>query len=283
MKNSLVFIGTSWFAVPILKKLHEEGVAVSLVITQPDRPAGRHQTLTPSPVKTLAEQLGLPVFQPEKLDQAAVSHIAAVNPEIIIVAAYGQLLPDALLALPSHGCLNIHPSLLPKYRGASPIQTAIFNGDTQTGVSIIVLDNNMDHGPIVAQRPVVILDDDTTESLGYGLAGESADLLLTILPDYLAGKLPAQLQDDHQATFTKQLTSADGHVDWQRTAGEIDCQIRAMHPWPGAWTISDGQRVKILKAHLLGGELMIDTVQPAGKPAMRYDDYRRGHPPLGTP
>jgi len=290
----IVFMGTPQFAVPCLLKLKEADYNLIGVITQPDKPTGRQQKLTPPPVKIEAQKLNLPIYQFNKLDQEAIKKIKELNPDLIIVVAYGKILPAEILALPPHGCLNIHPSLLPHYRGPSPIQTAIFKGEKQTGITIIKLDQKLDHGPIIAQETFDILNDDNAESLSNNLACEGAELLIKILPDYLENKIKSQPQDDSQATFTKIITQEDAKINWRETPPEIDCQIRAFYPSPGAWTnitgppaealssrrAQVGKKVKILKAHLEEGELVIDQVQPESKKAMSYNDYLQGNEPL---
>lgn len=282
-ETKIVFMGTPEFAVPVLLHLAKNGYNLVGVITQPDRPSGRQMINTPPPIKLEAEKLNLPIYQFAKLDAAAIAKIAKLEPDLIIVAAYGNFLPKKLLELPKHGCLNLHPSLLPKYRGASPVATAILNGETKTGVSIILLDEEMDHGPIVAQTETEILEDDDGASLLYSLACEGADLLIKILPDHLAGKIMPQAQDDNEATLTKMFDKADGEIDWQKPPREINSKVRALYPWPGAWTDITGKRVKILKTHLEGEELFIDFVKPEGKEKMRYDEYLNGNEPLYQP
>ncbi len=279
--KKILFFGTPVFAVPALEALIKAGAQVVGVVTQPDRPTGRQQVLTSSPIKMAAQKLGLPIYQPDKLTAEVCEQLLALQAQVGVVVAYGGLIPKNLLNNLAHGVLNIHPSLLPKYRGPAPIQTAILNGDAQTGVTIIVLDEQIDHGPIVGQRPIEIIADDDSQSLSYNLACEGADLLINILPDYLSGQLLPQAQTESFATFTKKITTDDGQIDWQRSPFEIDCQVRAFNPEPGAWTSIDGQRVKILKTSLLNNELVIEKVQPAGKSPMFYTDYLRGHRPLG--
>ncbi len=260
--NSIVFFGTSEFAVPALNLLAKEGYRVILVITPPDEPAGRSRTLQPSPVKIAAQELGLTVAQPNEIsnfqflppqrDPACGGTIS--NFDLSIVCSYGKLIPKRLLDIPKYGTLNIHPSLLPKYRGASPIQTAILNGDKETGVSIMLLDEKMDHGPIVAQKKTKLGADETHLELEKRLSEIGAKLLLKILPDYLGGKLKPQPQDDDKASYTKILNREDGKINWTRPAQEIYNQWRALQPWPGVYTealkhlnTKTPPRIKILK------------------------------------
>ena len=247
---SLIFFGTSDFAVPALKKLAaDSNCEIAAVITQPDKPAGRKQTLAPSPVKLAAEQLGLKIFQPSKLD---IGHWKLEIPEVdlYIVASYGKIIPSEILNMPRLGALNIHPSLLPKYRGPSPIQTAILNGDKETAVTIMKLDEEMDHGPIIENRKWKIESGIKYKKLHDQLADMGAELLIKILPDYMAGKIKPVPQDHSKASFTKIITKDYARIDWQKSAEEIERMIRAYESWPVAWTTLDGKRLKIHEARV---------------------------------
>lgn len=258
----VVFFGTAEFACPALVELEkEEGVQVMGVVTQPDRRAGRGLKPRPSPVKVVARQLGLPLWQPIRCrDDAFLAQMKEVAPELIVVAAYGQILPPALLALPPHGCLNIHGSLLPKYRGAAPIQRAIAEGEEQTGVTIMLMDEGLDTGPILAQEATPIWPDDNAQTLHDRLALMGASLLVDILPDYLRGKIRPRPQPAEGASYAPKVSPAEAEIDWRRSAVELDRLIRAFTPWPGARTrlpFSERPRLKILKAEPLereGGE-----------------------------
>ncbi|MBI5621661.1 methionyl-tRNA formyltransferase [Candidatus Falkowbacteria bacterium] len=281
VKNTKVlFMGTPLFAAPSLDKLITEGYSIVGVVTQPDKPTGRDKTLTPPPIKQLAGKHRLPVFQFTKLNTEAIQTIVELKPDVIVLVAFGQLLPPALLDIPKFGVINLHPSLLPAYRGPAPIQTAILNGEKRTGLSLMLLDAEMDHGPILAQKTFDILEDDTTESLTNSLACEGAEFLAAVLPQYLRGETKPQTQDHSVATYTRRLTRQDAQINWQDPAEKIYNQVRAYYPWPGAWVYSAGKVVKILKTHLDAGELIIDTVQPEGKQPMSYNDYLNGHQPL---
>ncbi len=282
LSTRLLLMGTPYFAVPVFDALLASGqYDIVGVVTQPDKPVGRKQRLTPPAVKAWATEHDLPVYQFASLkDPAAAQTITELKPDIAVVAAYGKLIPKTILDIPQHGCVNIHPSLLPEYRGPSPIQTALLDGAVRTGVSIMLLDEEMDHGPILGQRTTEVLADDTNQSLQHSLACEGADLLLELLPDYCAGRLQPQPQNHAEATFTTLLHNADAQIDWNKPANEIDCLIRAMHPEPGAWTDVTGTRVKVLKAHLEGTELILDQVQPAGKQPMSYEEFLNGNEPL---
>lgn len=281
-KTKVLFFGTPAFALPALERLAADSRwQIVGVITQPDKPAGRKQQLTPPPAKLSAIKFNLPVFQfPTLKDPSVQQAIANLQADVAVVVAYGKIIPQAVLDSIPHGWLNIHPSLLPKYRGSSPIQSAMLAGDTITGVTVMVLDADMDHGPILAQHQVNILDDDTAESLNHSLACEGADLLLTVLPDYLAGKVTPVPQDHSAATFTEQLEKDDGKIDWRMSPEAIDRHIRAMTTWPGAWTDVTGKRVKVLKAHLVDQSLHLDVVQAEGKQPMDYGTYLLGNLPL---
>lgn len=313
-KIKIIFFGTPNFALPTLNALIKEGYNIVLVVTQPDEPVGRKQILTPSPVKVEAKKLGLEVH--DKIENLEV-RIKNLGAEVGIVVAYGKIIPQEILDLFPLGCLNLHPSLLPKYRGPSPIQSAILNGDEETGVTIIKLDAKMDHGARIsnfefplrprAQGREGILNDDTYQSLSEKLASAGAELLIKTLPDYLAGKIKPEPQDDSQATYTKIINKEDGKIDWQKSAQEIERQIRAYAPWPGCFSgfLINGKNinVKIVKAqHVVPlyddnqtnigqfqikngqlyvqcghGALLIEKLQPAGKKAMTAREFINGY------
>ena len=244
----IVFMGTPQFAVPTLEALDTQHDVVG-VVTQPDRPAGRGQKVAASPVKETAQTRGLPIFQPRTLrTPEALEHLAAWRPDVIVVAAFGQILRAPVLKLPPYGCLNVHASLLPRYRGAAPIPAAILDGEPTTGVTIMRLDEGLDTGPILAQARVPIRADDTTGSLTARLADLGARLLLETLPGWLDGTVRPQPQDDERATYCQLFKKQDGQLDWNRPAWYLDRQIRACDPWPGAYTTWQGQRLKILRA-----------------------------------
>lgn len=262
----IVFMGTAEFAVPALRKLYDDGWQIAEVVTQPDEPVGRKQVLTPPPVKVEAEKLGLSVYQPSTLkSDEAQAHFENLRPDVIIVAAYGKMIPKWLLELPSHGCLNIHPSLLPKYRGPSPIQAAILNGDTVTGVTIMLLDEEMDHGKIVAQKELGIMKHELRIMLESRLAKLGAELLVDVLPDYLDGTVPIRPQDHEQAIFTKLITREDGKIDWHQPAAVIERTARAYEDWPGIWTTWNGKRLKLLKISVFH-----EQIGCAGNPTSGY-------------
>lgn len=245
----IVFMGTPEFSVPVLEYLIHSEYQVVGVYTQPDKPTGRGRTLEQSPVKKQALQHGLEVFQPLKLrDPDEVMRLAALKPDLILVAAFGQILPQSVLDIPRFGCLNIHPSLLPKYRGATPIQAAILAGDTETGVTLMLMDAGMDTGPILTQIIVSIEPDDTAESLAARLAQASVRLLREALPLWFDGSLKPQPQDNSKATYTAPITKDDGLINWQMSAIEISRRVRAFYPWPGCYTRWQGKVLKVLEA-----------------------------------
>lgn len=247
--TKIVFMGTPKFAVPTLEALADADLyQVVGVVTQPDRRAGRGRKETLSLVKQAALERGLPLFQPESLrTPEALAHLATWEPDVIVVAAFGQILRQDVLGLPPYGCLNIHASLLPRWRG-NPIAAAIMAGDAETGVTIMKMDAGLDTGPILAQRKEPIRPDDTYATLEERLAQLGTELLIETLPPYLAGDLQPQPQPEEGVTYAYRLRKEDGLIDWSRPAVELDRQVRAVTPWPGAFTALHGQRLKILRA-----------------------------------
>jgi methionyl-tRNA formyltransferase len=250
----VIFMGTPDFAVPVLKRLINEHDVIG-VVTQPDRPVGRKQKLRPPPVKQVALAHDIPVYQPEKLrKKAAIEELRKMGvPDVYVVAAFGQILPQAVLDIPKHGSINVHASLLPRWRGAAPIQAAIRAGDAQTGVTIMLMDAGLDTGPMLTKRPVPITPHETGESLHDKLAALGADLLSETLPAYLNGALEPQSQDDAQATLAPQIKKQDGEIDWTQDAASIERLVRAFTPWPRTYTHWDGKRLKVLSGSAGGG------------------------------
>jgi methionyl-tRNA formyltransferase len=245
----IVFMGTPEFSVPPLEYLIRSEYRVVGVYTQPDKPTGRGRTLEQSPVKRVALAHGLEVFQPVKLRHPdEVQCLAALKPDLILVAAFGQILPQSVLDIPPFGCLNIHPSLLPKYRGATPIPSAILAGESETGVTIMLMDAGMDTGPVISQIIVGIEPQDTTESLTNRLAQAGVRLLGEALPLWFDRSLKPQPQDGKRATYTSPITKEDGVINWQMSAEEISRRVRAFYPWPGCYTWWQGKLLKILEA-----------------------------------
>lgn len=269
-------MGTPSFAVPTLNALADAHHVVG-VVTQPDRPAGRGRDLHQSAVKRAALEHDLPVFQPASLrTPEALAHLADWRPDLIVVAAFGQILTPDVLDLPPYGCLNVHASLLPRWRGAAPVAAAILAGDEVTGVTIMKMDPGLDTGPILAQRQEPIHADDTRATLMERLSVVGAELLAETLPAYLAGDLKPRPQDDGQATFAERLRKQDGRLDWSRPAIVLDRKIRAFTPWPGTFTFWEGRRLKVIQASPLpdwqgddppGTVVEIDAGCPSDSPA----------------
>ncbi|MCX6098468.1 MAG: methionyl-tRNA formyltransferase [Candidatus Bipolaricaulota bacterium] len=243
----IAFLGTSSFAVPALRALTERHT-IALVVTQPDRPSGRHAVVVPPPVKRAAIEAGLPIFQPERVNEDdVVGQLRDSRPDVLVVASYGQLLRPAAFGLASLGAINIHASLLPRYRGAAPVHWAIVNGEETTGVTTFVIDRGMDTGPILLSRRLSIGADETAGELEAHLALLGADVMVETLDRLTAGTLLPVPQPDG-ATMAPKLTRNDGHVDWAVPARVVHNLVRGMTPWPGAWTTLDGERVKIHRA-----------------------------------
>jgi methionyl-tRNA formyltransferase len=248
MKKRIIFMGTPALSVPSLEALISGDYQVVAVYTQPDRRAGRGQQIMSSPVKQLALSRGLDVIQIEKFKVAGtVEKLAALSPDLIVVAAFGLLLPPEVLSLPKLGCLNVHPSLLPRHRGASPIAAAILQGDEKTGVTIMLLDTGMDTGPILNQREVPISDEDTTGSLGAKQAQVGAQLLVETLPLWIDGRIKPRPQDDSKASYSKMIKKEDGEIDWQLSTRELWRRARAFDPWPGCYARWLGKRMRLVK------------------------------------
>lgn len=243
----VVFMGTPEFAVPALQALIDaDDIDVVGVVTQPDRPAGRGRKVQFSPVKELAIEHHLEVYQPEKLrGDEAIDNLVNWDPDVYVVVAYGQILRKAILDIPPYGSVNVHGSLLPKWRGASPIQAAIREGDTVSGITIMLMDEGMDTGPMLAKATVELAPDETAQSLHDKLAAISGPVLLDALRGYISGEIEPAAQDDAQATYTNMISKADGQIDWSHTAVRIDRLVRAFTPWPGAYTYWDGKLLKI--------------------------------------
>ena len=301
-----LFFGSGSVALPVLARLLESDlVTIDSVVTAPPRPAGRKQVLTPTPVAELAVAHGLPVLTPITLrDAAVVDELRAVDPGLIVLADYGRIIPGTVLALPRHGALNIHPSLLPRYRGAAPVVGTILAGDSVGGVTVMAMDQGLDTGPIVAQAEIDLDGTETAPALEERLAELGADLLIVTLPAWLDGTLKAQPQPTEGVSLTRQLQREDGRLDPRCSAIELERQVRAYQPWPGSFVELGGdgpaaERLKVWAASLsdrptsgdpgalvpvgetLGlvtadGVLQLDEVQPAGKRRMLGAEYRRG-------
>jgi len=245
-KIKIIFIGTSAFGLPCFNALaSDHDFKIILAISQPDKPVGRKQLINQSCIKTAAEKLGIAVLQPAQIMDIR-EKIALLKPDLILVIAYAQLIPEAILNLPQYGCLNLHASLLPKYRGAAIIAAAILNHDKQTGLTVIKMDKGLDTGPILAQLAVDLDENDTAGSLHDKLAQASPDFLVNAIKKYLAGQITPAPQDESLASYVKILTKADGLIDWNKPATELERFIRAMNPWPLAWTWWKGKQLKII-------------------------------------
>lgn len=250
----ILFMGTPEFALPSLEHLVLNRYQVVAVYTQPDKTAGRGRTLISSPVKKTAIKYDIPIIQPVNFKKTeTVNELAELNPDIIVVAAYGQILPQSVLDIPARGCLNIHPSLLPRYRGTSPVAAAILSGDSFAGVTIMLMEAGLDTGPVLLQAQTAISSVDTTGSLTEKLSLVSAHLLLETLPRWTSGELLPRPQDDSKSSHTSLLSKQEGEIDWRLPAEDIWRRVRAYLPWPGCYTIWQGKQIKILQAiHLPG-------------------------------
>ena len=300
--TSVVFMGTPDFSVPILRMIHEEGYEVLAVVTQPDRPVGRKKVLTPPPVKAEAVRLGLPVIQPEKLrNSEELQEILALNPDIVITAAFGQILPKDLLEAPRFGCINVHASLLPKYRGGAPIHQSIIDGEEKTGVTIMYMAEKLDAGDIITQRAITIEDEDNTGTMFEKLSVVGRDLLKDTLPLIFEGKNERIPQDEAQVTFAHNISREQERVNWTNSARAVFNQVRGLTPWPTAYTTFQGENVKLWSvkegdslttqvpgqvvkinkdsfevATGDGKSIVVFELQPAGKKRMTAQDYLRG-------
>jgi methionyl-tRNA formyltransferase len=298
----IVFMGTSVFAAPSLQELVREGYRVVAVVSQPPRPAGRGRKLALPPVVEAAEQLGLPVLTPERLRAPeAVSEVAALRPDLIVVAAYAQILPRSVLELAVHGCVNVHASLLPRWRGASPMQAAILAGDEFTGVTIMQMEAGMDTGPILARTVTRIEDTDSTPDLEGRLSRAGATLLVSVLPHYLSGEVKPIVQDTALATYAPIIKKGDGLIDWSLPVRRIWLANRAYRPWPGTYSYWKGRLLKIVSCEPSGesahaepgtvlalanggcgvatgeGVLRVMDVAPEGGRVMTVREFRAGH------
>jgi len=290
-------MGSPDFSLPTLRALDLVFNVVG-VVTQPDRPAGRGRALQPPDVKVLAQSLGLPFIQPATLkDPDALSQLEAWSPDVIVVAAFGQILREYVLNLPRYGCVNVHASLLPRWRGAAPVQAAVLHDDV-TGVTIMKMDKGLDTGPILSQREYPIPDEMTAGTLFDELARMGAELLIETLPAYLEGKIQPQVQDDEKATYAPRLKKTDGELDLTQPAGDLSRKVRAFNPWPGTFQFFDGMRLKIHRAHRAAkhdavpgnryivddkpawgtgaGLLVLDVVQAEGKRKTSGEAFLRG-------
>lgn len=307
-------MGTPEFAVPSLHTLLEQGYNIVAVVTQPDRPKGRKRTLTPPPLKEAALALGLPILQPERMRNAeAVAELAAYEPDLIVTAAYGQILPKSVLELPRLGCINVHGSLLPKYRGGAPIQRSIMNGEKVTGVTIMYMAEGLDTGDMISKVEVPITDEDTSGTLFEKLSLAGAKLLAETMPKLIAGEVQAVPQAEEEATYAPNLKREDEQINWSRSARQIYDQVRGLSPMAGAFTTLNGEVFKVWACGNLGqaaaeaasseaagtskaagagtvlkvepqgitvqtgsGPLLVTVIQPSGKKAMPVSEWLKG-------
>ena len=295
MRPRIIFFGTPLFGQIILQKLRSENFHIVAVVSQPDRPIGRDQKLTPSPVKTFAKEHKIPILTPADKEELLTTNrkLEKLKPALFVVASFGMIIPPETLHIPEKGALNVHPSLLPKYRGASPIQAAILNGDTETGVTVIQMDEQMDHGPILSQEKTALGSTETTATAMKKIAQLGGNLLTKTIPPYLAGKIIPQPQDHTQATYTKLIKRDNGRINWGENNAKVEQMIRAFNPWPGVWTTvgemaeqldrelknrrHQNLRLKILQAHLENGTLSLNSVQVEGKNPITFPDFTKGY------
>ena len=274
--SKFVFFGTPIFARLVLEELVAANMLPVAVVCNPDRPAGRHRVITPPDIKKyiLEKSLSIEILQPEDPSQIT-EHLSQMAPDFFVVAAYGKVLKKNILDIPRLGTIGIHSSLLPKYRGTSPIHGAIMAGETETGATLFVMDDKMDHGPILVEHKVPIMQNDTHETLFPKIWSGGGKMLAKILPDFLDGKIKPIVQDETKATYTKKFTSADGFIEPQdleealngdeKKAIAADRKIRAFSVEPGVWTLKDGKRMKLLEAELKDGKLILKTIQNEGQ------------------
>lgn len=308
-KMNILFMGTPQFAVPSLACLLEQGYDIAAVVTQPDRPKGRKRELTPPPVKAYALERGLKVIQPEKLrSPEGVAEVTATTPDLIITAAYGQILPKSVLALPRLGCINVHGSLLPQYRGGAPIQRSIINGETVTGVTLMYMAEGLDTGDMIAHVEVPITDEDTAGTMFEKLSDAGAKLLMEWLPRIIEGSVTRTPQADNEATYAPNLTREDEKLDWHKSARELFNRVRGLNPMAGGFAYLDGEVFKVwgcripqgsdlimrpewtnlvagsvletgsfgIRVRTGDGSLVLTEVQPAGKKALAAAEFVRG-------
>ncbi len=298
MELKIVFMGSPDFALPTLQALSDH-FQVQGVVTQPDRPAGRGKSLSPLPVKKLALELGLNIYQPRSLrTEESIQQIKEWNPDVIVVAAFGQILKKNVLTFPPYGCVNVHASLLPRWRGASPINAAILNGDQQTGVTIMKMDEGLDTGPIISMRSTPIDPQENAGELSDRLARLGGETIIEILPKYISGELTPTPQNDEDSTYAPMLSKKDGELDFSKDAEYLARQVRAYSPWPGTFTYWKNQPLKIHRAKASlssqgksntrvihnslpaiysgNGLLILEEVQPAGKRKMSGETFLNG-------
>jgi methionyl-tRNA formyltransferase len=298
----IIFMGTPDFSVPVLRQLVTEGYEVVACVTQPDRPVGRKRIMTPPPIKIEAESHGIPVLQPERIrNQEEVERVLSYQPDLVVTAAYGQILPNDILEKPKHGCINVHASLLPKYRGGAPIHQSIIDGESETGITIMYMVEKLDAGDILTQVKVPILEDDHVGSVHDKLSVAGAKLLSETIPPLIEGKLTPVVQDESGVTFAKNISREMEKMDWSKSGEELYNQVRGLHPWPVAFTTLENKPLKIWWANKVavstqnepgtilaiesdvfivstGNQtaLTITDLQPSGKKRMTAEQFLRG-------
>ncbi|WP_368504023.1 methionyl-tRNA formyltransferase [Alkalihalophilus sp. As8PL] len=298
----IVFMGTPDFSVPVLRQLVTEGYEVVACVTQPDRPVGRKRIMTPPPIKVEAESHGIPVLQPERIrNKEEVERVLSYQPDLVVTAAYGQILPNDILEKPKHGCINVHASLLPKYRGGAPIHQSIIDGESETGITIMYMVEKLDAGDILTQVKVPILEDDHVGSVHDKLSVAGAKLLSETIPPLIEGKLKPVVQDESGVTFAKNISREMEKMDWSKSGEELYNQVRGLHPWPVAFTTLDNKPLKIWWANKVAvstqnepgtilaienDEFVVSTgnqtaltitdLQPSGKKRMTAEQFLRG-------
>lgn len=306
MNNNLriIFFSTPEFSIPALRSLIEANFEVATVVTRPDKPVGRQHSVSPPPVKILAQENNIKVLQPVKIDEEVIEQVSNLKPDLFVIVAYGKILPQKLLDIPKHGSINIHPSLLPKYRGPSPLQATLLSDDQETGVCIMLIDEAMDHGPILQTNKIQLNNNYTYETLGNELFTMGAKHLPKVIENYLSGKLKPQEQDHDKATFCKMVKKEHGQIDWQQPASYIEKMTRAYFPWPGTYGKFNNNDLefKLLQAKVIKSKtklnpgspfltddqelavacgdsstLLIEELQPAGKKKMTSAEFMRGH------
>jgi len=297
----IIFMGTPDFSNQVILELIENKYNIISVYTQPDKKVGRKQEIQKSPVKITAEKNNIPIFQPLKLREE-IENIRKLHPDLIIVAAYGKIIPQEILDIPKFKCINIHPSLLPKYRGASPLQNTLLNGEKETGTTIMLMAQEVDAGDILAQEKTKILPEERLPEFSQRMSNLSAKLLIKILPDWVNGKINPQKQDDSKATFCQMLDKKDGQINWNESAQEIFNRYRAFYPWPGIFTFWKEKRLRLTEIELskkdysdkkIGeifqkidnvyiqtgkGALKLKRIQLEGKKELTIDEFKNGYP-----
>lgn len=274
-KIDFVFFGGEPLSVPTLERLYTNGFIPRLIVCNPDKPRGRNLEIIPPPTKIWATQHAVPYLQPEKLDAAFTHELKKVNPELGIVVSYGKIIPKEIINLPTKGIINLHPSLLPSYRGPAPIVTPILNGDSETGVTIIKIDEEMDHGPILAQEKIDLNGNEFVYDLEKTLAGIGGDLLVKVLPDYATGNINPVDQDHSKATYVKKMVKAEGEINLNADGIKNWRKFRAYFGWPGVFFFKDGKRIKITDATLENNQFIAKKVIPEGKKEITWDEFNK--------